>query len=312
MRFVYKRRKLLTTRPFTKPSALAADRVTQDSTFGQDALSNVVGEAKSTWRKLLTWARLKRGLALVVIPVVPVTAPTLQMEQNQSSPGQTSDEPIKPTQDATTRHAAPLRVSIENTTATGEVARFFGPISSSRYSIPFGIVTPDAPYSVEENLGAVPWLELDPADELIQVLGPKFPEENTPEKHAESRQVLHEAFEELKKGSGEIGRDWAKDRVKEYVTDVALVVATSLVERGRKSGSKLLHWSGEAIIKICHHAQKPDITANEAPTTESAAPNITASQAAEKCECSVEQAEALLRYLGYRRTEVWLPPSPER
>jgi hypothetical protein len=155
------------------------------------------------------------------------------------------------------------------------------------------------PYSVKDYPGSVS-LEPGPADELIRVLGPNFPEENTPEKHTESRQALHESFEELKKGAGEIGKDWVKDRVKEYGTDVVLVVAGSLVERGKKSGSKLIQWVGEAIIKICHRPEtqpeSSNITASEAPaTTASAAPNITASQAAEKCDCSVAQAEALLK-----------------
>jgi hypothetical protein len=90
MRLHYNRRKLLTP-GFRKPSALAAARVDPDFTTGQDGLPKVAMEPESNWRKLLTWARLKKGLALsatAAVPVVALTAPTVQMEQKQQAPGQ--------------------------------------------------------------------------------------------------------------------------------------------------------------------------------------------------------------------------------
>jgi hypothetical protein len=85
-------------------------------------------------------------------------------------------------------------------------------------------------------------------------------------------------------------------------------------------------WTGKAIRHVVHpfakesepssvtqnaeHAEPPSIAHNA--KHEEPPHQMTASAAAEASGCTVEQAEALLKYLGYRKTEVWLPPTPER
>jgi hypothetical protein len=171
---------------------------------------------------------------------------------------------------------------------------------------------------VPENRGfyfGVPSSPTDSAEELIRVLAPQFPEDNTPEKRDESRQALRDGIEEMKKGAGEIGKDWAKDIVKDHMTEVALGVGAALCTRGKKSNNRMLQWTGKAIRHVVHPFAKESEPSTVTQNAEHAEPSsiahnakheepphqMTASAAAEASGCTVEQAETLLKYLGYRK-----------
>ena len=110
--------------------------------------------------------------------------------------------------------------------------------------------------AVQLQAAAESLLQPTRADDLTEMLFHQFPTENTPEKRAEAKGLLHRAFEELRSGSGDIAKDVVKDLVKDSakigVGLILLRVAVWLVRRGKEKGAKVIHWLGGAMEKIAH------------------------------------------------------------
>jgi hypothetical protein len=133
---------------------------------------------------------------------------------------------------------------------------------------------------------------LDPirAPLLVETVALVVPGENTPEKKAEATGILQKAYDELRSTSGEIAKDVLKGGLQGLGASVLLAISGWLTKSGMLHHSGLIEWLGGVVKKI---GKRLGERGEEG--------SVTAEEIAADCKCTVEQATAVLTYLGFRR-----------
>jgi hypothetical protein len=110
---------------------------------------------------------------------------------------------------------------------------------------------------------------------------------------------LHCAYQELLSETGEIAQDlfkgYVKDAIEQGTVPVLLSIAAWFSRNSREKKVKPIEWLGGVIATLASLLDKQHSVAAQAVATE--------------CGCTLEQAVAVLKYLGFQEREgAWVAP----
>ena len=164
-------------------------------------------------------------------------------------------------------------------------------------SIEYVLQTPE---SLRMQSLAQDYLDTTRADQVAPVLVAIVNEEHAPEKQAEANGLLRKAYDQLRFTAGDIAKELLKKQVSLGAALVLLEIARWFRKEGAQHRSAAISWLGGASEKIASRIEPQGAAA------------VTASSIAQDCNCTAEQATAVLTYLGFkRRGDQWIPPEGE-
>lgn len=175
--------------------------------------------------------------------------------------------------------------------------RLFGMVSAEPLAAEQAPQGPNISLTIDDpqsalNLQMTAQNVLDPtrARPLVETVAVVVPGENTPEKNAEATGILQKAYDELRSTSGEIAKDVLKSGLQGLGATVMFAISSWLIKSGALHHSGLIVWLGGVVEKI-----------GKLLGERGEAGSVTTEEIAADCKCTVEQATAVLTYLGFRR-----------